>query len=168
MSFQVVPETQRCSDCGNLVPSANFALHAGRCRGPSPAAAAEDESSHASKKAKAEFAVPADAQQVDLTNSDDDDEGAGNAALNAAQIAADAKLAAELASEGHYAADAQLAAQLASEGGYVGAPFGGGVLRTFKHHKHMVGCLALLPDGLRFVSGSRDNTARIAYHGLAP
>ena len=74
MSFQVVPETQRCSDCGNLVPSANFALHAGRCRGPSPAAAAEDESSHASKKAKAEFAVPADAQQVDLTNSDDDDE----------------------------------------------------------------------------------------------
>jgi hypothetical protein len=124
MSFHVVPETQRCSDCGNLVPSANFALHAGRCRGPSPAAAAEDESSHASKKAKAEFAVPADAQQVDLTNSDDDDEGAGNAALNAAQIAADAKLAAELASEGHYAADAQLAAQLASDGDYVGAPFG--------------------------------------------
>ena len=28
--------------------------------------------------------------------------------------------------------------------------------------------LALLPDGLRFVSGSEDNTARIAYHGLAP
>ena len=29
-------------------------------------------------------------------------------------------------------------------------------------------CLALLPDGLRFVSGSSDNTACIAYHGLAP
>ena len=28
-------------------------------------------------------------------------------------------------------------------------------------------CLALLTDGLRFVSGSYDNTARIAYHGLA-
>jgi len=28
--------------------------------------------------------------------------------------------------------------------------------------------LALLPDGLRFVSGSDDGTARIAYHGLAP
>ena len=28
--------------------------------------------------------------------------------------------------------------------------------------------LALLPDALRFVSGSRDKTARIAYHGLAP
>ena len=27
--------------------------------------------------------------------------------------------------------------------------------------------LALLPDGLRFVSGSWDQTARIAYHGLA-
>ena len=32
----------------------------------------------------------------------------------------------------------------------------------------MVGCLALLPDGLRFVSGSLDGDARIAYHGLAP
>ena len=31
-----------------------------------------------------------------------------------------------------------------------------------------VRCLALLPDGLRFVSGSNDKTARIAYHGLAP
>ena len=31
-----------------------------------------------------------------------------------------------------------------------------------------VQCLALLPDGLRFVSGSADNTARITYHGLAP
>ena len=131
MSFQVVPETQRCSDCGNLVPSANFALHAGRCRGPSPAAAAEDESSHASKKAKAEFAVPADAQQVDLTNSDDDDEGAGNAALNAAQIA-------------------------------------GAVLRTFTYHTDRVWCLALLPDGLRFVSGSDDKTARIVEIGALP
>ena len=28
--------------------------------------------------------------------------------------------------------------------------------------------LALLPDGLRFVSGSTDNTARIVEHGLAP
>ena len=28
--------------------------------------------------------------------------------------------------------------------------------------------LALMPDGLRFVSGSGDSTARIAYHGLAP
>jgi len=28
-------------------------------------------------------------------------------------------------------------------------------------------CLALLPDGRRFVSGSNDCTARIAYHGLA-
>ena len=44
----------------------------------------------------------------------------------------------------------------------------GTVLRTFKHHTDYVRCLALLPDGLRFVSGSNDNTARIAYHGLAP
>ena len=53
----------------------------------------------------------------------------------------------------------------------------GAVLRTFKHHGSdrasglpewdAVNCLALLPDGLRFVSGSRDNTARITYHGLA-
>jgi hypothetical protein len=28
--------------------------------------------------------------------------------------------------------------------------------------------LTLLPDGLRFVSGSRDDSAYIAYHGLAP
>ena len=41
----------------------------------------------------------------------------------------------------------------------------GDVLRTIKHHTHS---LALLPDGLRFVSGSYDATARIAYHGLAP
>ena len=37
------------------------------------------------------------------------------------------------------------------------------------HAPHGPGALlALLPDGLRFVSGSSDNTARIAYHGLAP
>jgi len=44
----------------------------------------------------------------------------------------------------------------------------GAVLRTFKHHTDWVTCLALLPDGLRFVSGANDDTARIAYHGLAP
>ena len=44
----------------------------------------------------------------------------------------------------------------------------GAVLRTFTHHTREVLCLALLPDGLRFVSGSWDDTARIAYHGLAP
>jgi WD40 repeat protein len=50
----------------------------------------------------------------------------------------------------------------------------GTVLRTFKHHfwsqspSNAVRSLALLPDGLRFVSGSNDGTARIAYHGLAP
>ena len=44
----------------------------------------------------------------------------------------------------------------------------GAVLRTFKHHTGPVRNLALLADGLRFVSGSRDTTARIAYHGLAP
>ena len=32
---------------------------------------------------------------------------------------------------------------------------------------HKLWCLALRPDGLRFVSGSHDDTARIAYHGLA-
>ena len=37
----------------------------------------------------------------------------------------------------------------------------------FTHHAYPVQCLALLPDGLRFVSGSHDGTARIAYHGLA-
>ena len=52
----------------------------------------------------------------------------------------------------------------------------GAVLRTFKHHTGPtslalgdsceVRSLALLPDGLRFVSGSGDKTARIAYHGL--
>jgi WD40 repeat protein len=30
-----------------------------------------------------------------------------------------------------------------------------------------VWCLALMPDGLRFVSGSADGTARIVEHGLA-
>jgi len=44
----------------------------------------------------------------------------------------------------------------------------GAVLLTFTHHTAQVGCLALLPDGLRFASGSNDKTARIAYHGLAP
>ena len=38
------------------------------------------------------------------------------------------------------------------------------VLRIFKHHTASVTSLALLPDGLRFVSGSFDRTARIAYH----
>ena len=42
----------------------------------------------------------------------------------------------------------------------------GAVLRTFKHHARGA-LLALLPDGLRFVSGSYDKTACIAYHGLA-
>ena len=44
----------------------------------------------------------------------------------------------------------------------------GAVLRTFTHHPRAVNCLALLPDGLRFVSGSFDHTARIVEHGLAP
>ena len=44
----------------------------------------------------------------------------------------------------------------------------GAVLRTFKHHGDVVSTLALLPDGLRFVSGSYDKTVRIAYHGLSP
>ena len=43
----------------------------------------------------------------------------------------------------------------------------GAVLRTFPHHTRWVLSLSLLPDGLRFVSGSHDGTARIAYHGLA-
>ena len=29
-------------------------------------------------------------------------------------------------------------------------------------------CLALLPDGRRFVCGSKDTNARIVEHGLAP
>jgi WD40 repeat protein len=44
----------------------------------------------------------------------------------------------------------------------------GAVLRYFTHHTGPVTSLALLPDGLRFVSGSEDKTARIVYHGLAP
>ena len=43
----------------------------------------------------------------------------------------------------------------------------GAVLRTFKHHTGPVECLALLPDGLRFISGSQDFRARVAHHGLA-
>ena len=42
----------------------------------------------------------------------------------------------------------------------------GAVLRTFKHHTSCVLSLALLPDGLRFVGGSYDGTARIVEHGL--
>ena len=51
------------------------------------------------------------------------------------------------------------------------------VLRTFSQHEHgnydvgshcCVTCLALLPDGLRFVSASYEGPACIAYHGLAP
>ena len=42
----------------------------------------------------------------------------------------------------------------------------GAVLRTIRHTSP-VSRLALLPDGLRFVSGS-GNSACIAYHGLAP
>ena len=42
----------------------------------------------------------------------------------------------------------------------------GAVLRTFKQHTDGVHSLALLPDGLRFVSGSEHHTVRIAFHGL--
>ena len=41
----------------------------------------------------------------------------------------------------------------------------GAVVRTFKHHTRSVECLALLPDGLRFVSGSNEGTARIVEIG---
>ena len=44
----------------------------------------------------------------------------------------------------------------------------GAVLRTFKHHTYGLTSLALLPDGLRFVSASYEGPACIAYHGLAP
>ena len=44
----------------------------------------------------------------------------------------------------------------------------GAVLRKVTHHTSYVYGLALLPDGLRFVSGSFDRTARIVEHGLAP
>ena len=52
--------------------------------------------------------------------------------------------------------------------------------RTFTHHTpapndfrcpaygNEIYSLALLPDGLRFVSASYDRTACIVYHGLAP
>ena len=43
----------------------------------------------------------------------------------------------------------------------------GNVMRTFTHHSRQGYCLALLPDGLRFVSGSVDRTACIVEHGLA-
>ena len=42
----------------------------------------------------------------------------------------------------------------------------GRVVRTFTHHTGPVRCLALMPDGRRFVSGSDDMTARIVEHGL--
>jgi WD40 repeat protein len=49
----------------------------------------------------------------------------------------------------------------------------GAVLRTFRningaHQTDWVMCLALLPDGRRFVCGSKDKSARIVEHGLAP
>ena len=48
----------------------------------------------------------------------------------------------------------------------------GATLRTFRNHTAYGGryasSLALMPDGLRFVSGGTDNTARIVEHGLAP
>ena len=44
----------------------------------------------------------------------------------------------------------------------------GTVLRTFTHHTGPVRSLALLPDGLRFASGSFDGSTRIVEHGLAP
>ena len=50
-------------------------------------------------------------------------------------------------------------------------PFDGEVvtLAGAADHTHLVFSLALLPDGLRFVSGSNaDRAACIAYHGLAP
>ena len=44
----------------------------------------------------------------------------------------------------------------------------GAALRTFKHHTSWMFNLALLPDGLRFISASGIRKTRIAYHGLAP
>ena len=41
----------------------------------------------------------------------------------------------------------------------------GVALRTFTHHIHYVFSLALLPGGRRFISGSKDGTARIVEHG---
>ena len=40
-------------------------------------------------------------------------------------------------------------------------------IKVRQFSSEVVNCLTLLPDGLRFVSGSDDKTARIAYHGLA-
>ena len=42
-----------------------------------------------------------------------------------------------------------------------------GEVVTLAEHTGPVDCVAAAPDGLRFVSGSDDNTARIVYHGLA-
>ena len=42
------------------------------------------------------------------------------------------------------------------------------VTRTFELGGMTPLSIALLPDGLRFISGSWDKTARIAYHGLVP
>ena len=42
------------------------------------------------------------------------------------------------------------------------------MLRTFWQHTRDVYCLALMPDGLRFVSGSDDQTARIIEIGPLP
>ena len=47
----------------------------------------------------------------------------------------------------------------------------GTVLRTFGQMLQIgdaVYCLALLPDGLRFVSGTEDGDVHIYEHGLAP
>ena len=49
----------------------------------------------------------------------------------------------------------------------------GAVLRKMMHHDFYHGpvrgmALALMPDGLRFVSGNHDGRACIVYHGLAP
>ena len=44
----------------------------------------------------------------------------------------------------------------------------GAVVRTIKNHAGAVTSLALLPDGLRFVSGSGDKTARIVEIGPLP
>ena len=52
-------------------------------------------------------------------------------------------------------------------------PFDGEVVTlagaaALTHHTHPVFSLALLPDGLRFVSGGADKTVRIFEHGLVP
>ena len=44
----------------------------------------------------------------------------------------------------------------------------GAVLRSFRNLSEGLWCLALLPDGLRFVSGGSDHTACIVEIGLAP